>query len=189
MFRYFDKDRTMVQEFALVRDCSATVIPAGTAVTLPKGTDVLVTQTLGGHVTVRTDQGLFRIESIDSDALGETFDIEQASAQTGEGEFSEIAVWDALRTCYDPEIPVNIVDLGLIYDLKVLSGESDKHRIAVTMTLTAVGCGMGPVIANDAREKIETLSQVEAATVDIVWEPPWNPQMISDEGRKILGLE
>jgi len=173
----------------LVRDCSVTVIPAGTAVTLPKGTAVFVTQTLGGHVTVRNDQGLFRIESIDSDALGERFDPGQASDTTGELEFSETTVWDALRTCYDPEIPVNIVDLGLVYDLKVHSGESDKHRIDVKMTLTAVGCGMGPVIANDAREKIETLPEVEAATVDIVWEPPWSPQMISDEGRKILGLE
>jgi len=173
----------------LVRDCSATVIPAGTAVTLPKGSAIFVTQTLGGNVTVRTDQGLFRIESIDSDALGDRFDAGQAADATTEGEFSETAVWDALRTCYDPEIPVNIVDLGLVYDLKVLPGDSDKHRIAVKMTLTAVGCGMGPVIANDAREKIESLAEVEDASVDIVWDPPWSPQMISDEGRKILGLE
>jgi probable FeS assembly SUF system protein SufT len=179
----------MTQEFLLVRDCSATVIPAGTAVTLPKGSTVFVTQTLGGNVTVRTNQGLFRIESIDSDALGDTFDAGQAADETTEREFSETAVWDALRTCYDPEIPVNIVDLGLVYDLKVLPGESDKFRIAVKMTLTAVGCGMGPVIANDAREKIESLSEVEDASVDIVWDPPWSPQMISDEGRKILGLE
>ena len=173
----------------MVRDCSATVIPAGTAVTLPKGSAVFVTQTLGGNVTVRTDQGLFRIESIDSDALGDSFDAGQATSATTEREFSETAVWDALRTCYDPEIPVNIVDLGLVYDLRVLPGDSDKHRVAVKMTLTAVGCGMGPVIANDAREKIESLPEVEDASVDIVWDPPWSPQMISDEGRKILGLE
>ena len=179
----------MTQEFVLVRDCSATIIPAGTAVTLPKGTAVFVTQTLGGHVTVRTGQGLFRIESVDSDALGDTFAPGQAADSTSESEFGETAVWDALRKCYDPEIPVNIVDLGLIYDLRVLPGESDKHHVAVKMTLTAVGCGMGPVIANDAREKIESLPEVEAASVDIVWDPPWSPQMISDQGRKILGLE
>jgi probable FeS assembly SUF system protein SufT len=179
----------MTQEFALVRVCTATIIPAGTAVTLSQGTTVFVTQTLGGNVTVRTDQGLFRIESVDSDALGETFDAGQATDATSEREFSETAVWEALRTCYDPEIPVNIVDLGLVYDLRVLPGDSDKHRIAIKMTLTAVGCGMGPVIANDAREKIESLSEVEEASVEIVWDPPWTPQMISDQGRKILGLE
>jgi probable FeS assembly SUF system protein SufT len=179
----------MTQEFALVRDCSATRIPAGTTVTLPQGTTVFVTQTLGGHVTVRTDQGLFRIESVDSDALGDAFSAGQTTDATTEAEFSETAVWDALRTCFDPEIPVNIVDLGLIYDLRILLGDSDKHRIAVKMTLTAVGCGMGPVIANDAREKIESLPEVEEASVEIVWDPPWNPQMISDQGRKILGLE
>ncbi len=173
----------------MVRDCSATIIPAGTAVTLSQGTTVFVTQTLGGHVTVRTDQGLFRIESVDSDALGETFEAGQATDATSEHEFGETAVWEALRTCYDPEIPVNIVDLGLVYDLRVLPGDSDKHRVAVKMTLTAVGCGMGPVIANDAREKIESLSEVEEASVEIVWDPPWTPQMISDQGRKILGLE
>lgn len=173
----------------MVRDCAATIIPAGTAVTLPKGTTVFVTQTLGGHVTVRTDQGLFRIESVDSNALSETFEVGQAADATSGGEFSETAVWEALRTCYDPEIPVNIVDLGLVYDLRVLPGDSEKHRIAVKMTLTAVGCGMGPVIANDAREKIESLSEVEEASVEIVWDPPWTPQMISDQGRKILGLE
>lgn len=179
----------MTQEFALVRDCSATIIPAGTAVTLPKGTVVFVTQTLGGHVTVRTGQGLFRIESVDSDALGDRFAPGKAADSTSEGEFGETAVWDALRTCFDPEIPINIVDLGLIYDLRVLPGDSDKHRVAVKMTLTAVGCGMGPVIANDAREKIESLPEVEAASVDIVWDPPWSPQMLSEQGRKILGLE
>jgi len=179
----------MVQEFTLVRDCPATIIPAGTAVTLPKGTAVFVTQSLGGHATVRTDQGLFRIESIDSDALGEGFDRGKVEDTTAGGEFNADTVWDALRACYDPEIPVNIVDLGLIYDLRLLPGEAGRHRVVVKMTLTAVGCGMGPVIANDAREKIESLPEVEAAAVEIIWDPPWNPQMISDQGRKILGIE
>ncbi len=179
----------MSQEFELIRDCSATAIPAGDAVTLPKGTAVFVTQTLGGHVTVRTAGGLFRIESIDAEALGEGFQMQGVGTDQAAGNFSEETVWGALRTCYDPEIPVNIVDLGLVYDLRILPGDAGLHRVEIKMTLTAVGCGMGPVIANDAREKIETLVEVEGATVDIVWDPPWNPQMISGEGRQILGIE
>lgn len=179
----------MSQEFELIRDCSATVIPAGNAVTLPKGSTVFITQTLGGHVTVRTAEGLFRIESIDADALGPDFQSAATETEKTEGEFSEQAVWDALKTCYDPEIPVNIVDLGLVYDLQMRPGGSGQFQVEAKMTLTAVGCGMGPVIANDAREKIEALSEVESATVDIVWDPPWNPQMISVDGRKILGIE
>jgi len=140
-------------------------------------------------VTVRTAGGLFRIESIDAQALGEGFQIQAAETDQAADSFSEEAVWDALRTCFDPEIPVNIVDLGLVYDLRILPGDTGLHRVEVKMTLTAVGCGMGPVIANDAREKIETLAEVEGATVDIVWDPPWNPQMISGEARQILGIE
>jgi probable FeS assembly SUF system protein SufT len=181
----------MSQEFELIRDCSATVIPAGNAVTLPKGSVVFITQTLGGHVTVRTTEGLFRIESVDTDALGPDFQSQTAETETAaaEGGFSEKAVWDALKTCYDPEIPVNIVDLGLVYDLRIQPDDGGQHRVEAKMTLTAVGCGMGPVIANDAREKIEALPEVDSATVDIVWDPPWNPQMISADGRKILGIE
>lgn len=179
----------MSQEVELIRDCSATVIPAGNAVTLPKGSAVYVTQTLGGHVTVRTPEGLFRIESVDTDALGPGFQVQATEAEKVEGDFGEQAVWDALKTCYDPEIPVNIVDLGLVYDLRIQPGDQGQYRVEAKMTLTAVGCGMGPVIANDAREKIEALPEVESALVDIVWDPPWNPQMISVDGRKILGIE
>ena len=100
----------------------------------------------------------------------------------------EDQVWEALRGCYDPEIPVNIVDLGLIYDLRIEDGESAK-QVFVKMTLTAQGCGMGPVIADDAKTRIEKLSSVDSAQVDIVWEPAWNPRMISEEGKKVLGLE
>lgn len=179
----------MSQEIELIRDCTATVIPAGNAVTLPKGSVVYITQTLGGPVTVRTAEGLFRIESIDTDALGPEFQNQADEAKTVAGEFSEQAIWDALKTCYDPEIPVNIVDLGLVYDLRIVPGDSGQYQVEAKMTLTAVGCGMGPVIANDAREKIESLPEVESAIVDIVWDPPWNPQMISTDGRKILGIE
>jgi probable FeS assembly SUF system protein SufT len=179
----------MNEEIELVRDCSATAIPAGHAVTLPKGQRVFVTQTLGGNVTVRTDEGLYQIAVFDRDAFGEGYeDLAEPTAEDHADEFSEDAVWNALRLCFDPEIPVNIVDLGLIYDLSIDKMDSEKYQVGVKMTLTAQGCGMGPSIANDAKSKIERLPAVESAEVSIVWDPVWNPQMISTSGKKALGL-
>ncbi|HUR57679.1 MAG TPA: putative Fe-S cluster assembly protein SufT [Opitutaceae bacterium] len=180
----------MSQTHTLERECQATLIPAGDVVTLPQGTEVYIAQTLGGNVTVRTDRGLFRIAREDAGAIGGYV----ASATPEEvpaanGAFSEQSVWDALKTCFDPEIPVNIVDLGLIYDLAIEPQAEGKHSVEVKMTLTAPGCGMGPVIAEDARQKIAALPTVESAKVHIVWDPQWTPQMISEEGRKKLGLE
>lgn len=175
-------------ETVLTRDCSATAIPAGNAVTLEKGTGVFITQTLGGNVTVRADGGLYRIASLDVDALEELELGESGSAPKSSGESLEDQVWEALRQCFDPEIPINIVDLGLIYDMRLDEGEGGKSEVFVKMTLTAQGCGMGPVIAEDARTRIVMLDEVSDATVDIVWDPVWNPQMISEEGRKILGI-
>jgi probable FeS assembly SUF system protein SufT len=171
----------------IAKDCPATAIPAGDPVVLTAGQSVDVVQTLGGNITVRTDRGLFRIgreqaSSIEGLSLGGP---EPAHA----GEFSEKAVWDAMRTCFDPEIPVNIVDLGLIYDLSIEKTPSGANAVDVKMTLTAPGCGMGPVIAEDARQKIAALRGVERARVHIVWDPVWNPRMISEVGRKTLGLE
>ena len=177
----------MAGTHTLSRDCPATAIPAGTEVTLPAGTEVHVTQTLGGNVTVRTDDGLFRISREQAGALG-GFAAGAPAADAPAAEFSEAAVWATLKTCFDPEIPVNIVDLGLVYDLAIDRGEQGP-TVAVKMTLTAPGCGMGPVIAEDARQKIAALPGVEAAAVHIVWDPVWTPQMISPEGRKVLGLE
>jgi len=175
----------------LARDCPATAIPAGTAVTLAAGSKVYLTQTLGGNVTVRTDDGLFRIAQENAGAI-EGY----AAAELGAGavaaavrEFDEQSVWDALKTCFDPEIPVNIVDLGLVYDLAVEKAAGGGRAVEVKMTLTAPGCGMGPVIAEDARQKIASLPTVESARVHIVWDPAWTPQMISPEGRRILGLD
>ena len=173
----------------LSRDIPATVIPAGQAATLPAGTEVFIAQTLGGNITVRTDGGLFRIAREHADAIT-GFKLEDAPvAEKAAGQFSVEAVWDALRTCFDPEIPVNIVDLGLVYDLDVEKTPSGGHAVEAKMTLTAPGCGMGPVIAEDARQKIAALPTVESAKVHIVWDPVWTPQMISPEGRKKLGLE
>jgi probable FeS assembly SUF system protein SufT len=169
----------------------ATAIPAGDAVTLPAGAEVYITQTLGGNVTVRTDSGLFRIASEHVGAIAGYTPEKAAVGPTPAvaSEFSEQAVWETLKTCFDPEIPVNIVDLGLVYDLATEKTPAGGYAVDVKMTLTAPGCGMGPIIAEDARQKIATLPQVEAAKVHIVWDPVWTPQMISAEGRLKLGLE
>ena len=181
----------MNKNITLVRACKATIIPAGDEVTLAEGASFTIAQSLGGSVTLRDNAGMYRVGEAELDALGE--EIKQdvlKSKEDGQdsGPFSEEKVWDAMRGCYDPEIPVNIVDLGLIYDLKIEDGDAGK-KISVKMTLTAQGCGMGPVIADDAKQRILALSDVESAEVDIVWDPPWNPRMISEEGKKVLGLE
>lgn len=184
------------EEFVLTRETPATVIPAGDSVTLPSGTRAVISQALGGTVTLRTDRGLFRIASKDWDALGAEAEkqlraaAEAEAASQSDAPFSEESVWDAMRGCYDPEIPVNIVDLGLIYDLRLGDPDAEgKQRVDVKMTLTAQGCGMGPVIADDAKSRIEALAKVSSATVEIVWEPPWTPHMISEAGRQKLGLD
>jgi len=184
-------DLTIMSQHTLAADVSATLIPAGDIVLLSAGTDVFITQTLGGNVTVRTDRGLFRISQDQVrhiEGYVSEVSVPAKSAELNE-EFSEGRVWAALKTCFDPEIPVNIVDLVLIYDLAIEETSPGKNLVEVKMTLTAQGCGMGPVIAEDARQKIAALPTVESAKVHIVWDPIWTPQMISPEGRKALGLE
>ncbi|MEO7413402.1 MAG: iron-sulfur cluster assembly protein [Opitutaceae bacterium] len=173
----------------LAQEIPATAIPAGDEVTLAAGTEVFITQTLGGNVTVRTDRGLFRIAKEHTGGIKGYESKVEAPVPAVAGTFSEQAVWEALKTCFDPEIPVNIVDLGLVYDLAVEKTPAGGHHVDVKMTLTAPGCGMGPVIAEDARQKIAGLPTVESAKVHIVWDPVWAPQMISEQGRKILGLD
>src|SRR5438552_7801429 len=178
-----------VTSVELSRDCEATQIPAGTATTLPAGTAVDITQTLGGSYTVHAPGGLFRIAAKDADALGLQTAAETEQKASPEGPVNEQAVWDTLRNCYDPEIPVNIVDLGLVYDLQVAPLPSGRSAVGVKMTLTAPGCGMGGAIAGDARQKLLSLPGVEEANVEIVWDPPWHQSMITEQGRKILGLD
>ena len=176
-----------MERVELTRDCDAVQVPGGHQVTLEKGWEVLITQALGGSYTVQVPAygGLFRIVGKDADALGkEPLAGAEASAPSGD---LEQQVWDQLKTCYDPEIPVNIVDLGLVYDLRIIP-EGDGNRIDVKMTLTAQGCGMGASIAADARHKLLGLAGVADADVQIVWDPPWNPQMISPEGKERLGM-
>jgi probable FeS assembly SUF system protein SufT len=174
----------------LTRDCEVTAIPAGTVTVLPAGTTVDITQSLGGSYTVRAlEGGLFRIADKDCDALGVDAVEANKPADQPAGPLEEKVVWDTLKNCYDPEIPVNIVDLGLVYDMKIAPLPSGRNAVAVKMTLTAPGCGMGGVIAGDAQQRLLGLPGVEEANVEIVWDPPWHHSMITEEGRKILGLD
>jgi probable FeS assembly SUF system protein SufT len=175
------------REITLRRDCDAIQIPSGQPVVLPEGMSVIITQSLGGSYSVATPGGLARIEFKDGDALGLDAPFSPEESQKFEGPAEE-AVWSQLKTVYDPEIPVNVVDLGLIYDCQVERKGSGGSSVLVRMTLTAPGCGMGPAIAADAREKILAIEGVEDAEVELVWDPPWNQSMISEEGRMKLGL-
>ncbi|MFZ4775422.1 MAG: putative Fe-S cluster assembly protein SufT [Terrimicrobiaceae bacterium] len=173
-------------ELTLKRDCDAIQIPSGHPLVLPAGMSVVVTQSLGGTYTVATPGGLARIELKDADALG--LDPGAAIPKIKVEGTAEQAVWDQLKTVFDPEIPVNIVDLGLVYDCAVTKKDDGSTSVNVKMTLTAPGCGMGPTIAADARGKILSLEGVGEAEVDLVWDPPWNQAMISEAGKMKLGI-
>ena len=179
----------------LSRDTEAVMVPAGHTVLLPQGTKAVVTQSLGGSYTLHVPQygGLLRISNRDADAIGVTPAPEpETPVAPGDAltpEQLEPLVWEQLKTCYDPEIPVNIVDLGLVYDMQIEPLESGQSRVDVKMTLTAQGCGMGASIAADAKYKILGLPSIAEAEVEIVWSPVWNPNMISPEGRAKLGMD
>ncbi|HYA36204.1 MAG TPA: putative Fe-S cluster assembly protein SufT [Candidatus Binataceae bacterium] len=177
-----------MERVELTRDCEAVQIPGGLKRKLEKGLEVYITQALGGTYTVQVPShgGLFRIAGSDADALGKSAEETKTSAAGGN---LEAMVWEQLKTCYDPEIPVNIVDLGLVYGMEISKLENGGNRVDVKMTLTAQGCGMGASIAYDARQKLSLLPGVSEANVDLVWDPPWNPQMISAEGRERLGID
>ncbi|HSG84892.1 MAG TPA: putative Fe-S cluster assembly protein SufT [Candidatus Limnocylindrales bacterium] len=178
-----------LEEVELRRDCEAIVIPHGYRTQLTQGTRVRLMQQLGGSVTVSAEfGGLFRIDPEEFDALG----LEAPPAENGviaNQRPLEERVWDALRTCYDPEIPVDIVELGLVYDCRVLEpGDDGRHDVEVKMTLTAPGCGMGDVLTEDVRHKLEKLPDVGRARVEMVFDPPWNQDMMSDAARLHLGF-
>lgn len=182
----------MDSERTVSRDITATIVPYGDKVTIPEGTHVTITHRLGGNFTVTWPGGMAQILGRDADAIGEEApetEATDAGAEAHAGPPSEEKVWTALRKVYDPEIPVNIVDLGLVYSMKVDKDPgSELYFVQVDMTLTAPGCGMGPAIAQDAKYKIEQVPGVTEAKVDIVWDPPWNQDMISEEGKMELGL-
>jgi probable FeS assembly SUF system protein SufT len=173
----------------LKRDVEAAIIPIGTKVTLQQGEDAYVTQSLGGTYTVSVNGNLFRIEGKDGDALG----LEPTARPVSTGapvsqEMLEKEIWNQLRSCYDPEIPVNIVDLGLIYDCHLAPMAPGSHRVDVKMTLTAPGCGMGPTLAQDVQNRLLGLEGVDDVSVELVWDPPWNQAMMTEAAKLQLGL-
>ena len=170
----------------LSRECPATAIPSGEQLRLPKGAEVRLLQTLGGNFTIQTDRGeLARIDAADADALGRTVAAPEPVAASGP--FEPERVWDQLRQVYDPEIPVNIVDLGLVYTCEPTQLPSGGFQVYVEMSMTAPGCGMGDVLAQDVRQRLLALPGVERADVRVVFEPPWTPDRMSEAARLQLG--
>ena len=168
------------------------MVPIGTKVTLKKGEAAYITQSLGGSYTVVVNGNMFRLTDKDADALGLEVAPQPAPATTVTGPLTleqlEKKVWEALKTCYDPEIPVNIVDLGLIYDCHLSPLGESNYKADVKMTLTAPGCGMGPVLAQDVQNKLITLDPIDEANVELVWDPPWSQGMMTEAAKLQLGL-
>jgi probable FeS assembly SUF system protein SufT len=176
----------------LARDVEASVVPVGTKVTLQKGEQAHITQSLGGSYTVIVNGNMFRIAEKDADALGIEVKAAPAAVVAPAGPLTqdelEKKVWESLKTCYDPEIPVNIVDLGLIYDCHLTPIGENNFKADVKMTLTAPGCGMGPVLAQDVQNKLISLEPIDEANVELVWDPPWNQGMMTEAAKLQLGL-
>jgi len=179
------------ETITISRDCDAVLIPAGDHLTLKQGTMVFITQSLGGNYTVNVNGNLAQISAKDADALGieitETTDVDKATIDD-DGAVNEDAIWDLMKTCYDPEIPVNIVELGLIYDCKISPLEDGGNKVDIVMTLTAPGCGMGEFLAEDVRSKIANLSNVTDVNVELTFDPPWSQDMMSEAARLEVGL-
>ena len=182
--------RARYDEVDFIRDCDVVQVPQGNTVRIEAGTPAVITQALGDSYTIEipTLGGLYRVAGQDADAIGQEPPISEAEAERL-GPIDEDRVLRALKQVYDPEIPVNVVDLGLIYDLALHPRDDGSTAITVQMTLTAAGCGMGQIIATDVKSRLEALPGVAEATVDVVWEPPWNPERISRAGRVKLGLD
>jgi probable FeS assembly SUF system protein SufT len=170
------------------RDCHAIMVPSGESVTLPAGTYGYITQALGGSYTVFVEGNLMRIAGKDADAIGKE-PIEPLSLPADAGdEQVERMMWDQLRTCFDPEIPFNIVDLGLIYEANLGHRDDGQRRVDVRMTLTAPGCGMGEILVDDVRSKLEMIPTIAEADVELVFDPPWNRNMMSEAARLETGM-
>ncbi len=178
---------TIGETITTLRDCEGAHIPIGTPITIPAGSQVVITQELGGSFTVNVNGNLVRIDGKDADALG--LPVEQAHTEQKESRepVTKQQAWAALSNCYDPEIPVNIVDMGLIYEVNLVEVEHGQ-RVEVTMTLTVAGCGMGPFIIEDARNKLLELPGIVEANVELVFDPPWDRSMMSETARLELGL-
>jgi probable FeS assembly SUF system protein SufT len=179
----------MMETIELKRDCDAIAIPSGQLQVLPRGTIVRVVQSRGGSYTVSTNvHAMYRIDARDADALG--YAAPAAANEPGQkGPLSEQMVWDSLKTVFDPEIPVNIVDLGLIYSCSISQDEDRGKTISVRMSMTAPGCGMSNVLRSDVESKLRRLPEVRKAHVEVVFDPPWDPSRMSDATRLQLGLD
>lgn len=164
------------------------MVPQGQTVTLPAGESGYITQALGGSFTVYVDGNLFRIKGADADAIGKEPPPLIALAEGASDADVEKLVWQQLRTCFDPEIPVNIVDLGLVYDCELAYDEAGRRVVNVRMTLTAPGCGMGDILVDDVRAKIEAIPTVATADVELTFDPPWNHAMMSDVAKLETGM-
>lgn len=176
------------EPFTLQRDCEVVMVPSGETVTLPAGQVGYITQALGGSFTVYVEGNLFRVAGRDADALGKP---PPAPIELPEGAGDadvEKAVWEQLRTCFDPEIPINVVELGLVYDVSLEHAEDEVRKVYVKMTLTAPGCGMGDILVDDVRTKLELIPTVAEADVDLVFDPPWNHSMMSDAAKLETGM-
>lgn len=176
------------EPFTLARKVGAIIIPAGDNVELPEGTTGFITQALGGSFTIYVEGNLFRVAGTDADAIGKEPVPPPRVPENATDKDIESVIWQQLKTCYDPEIPVNIVDLGLIYRCDVKARPDGQRSVDVAMTLTAPGCGMGDVLVQDAQEKIAVIPTVADVQVELVFDPPWNQSMMSDEARLQTGL-
>jgi probable FeS assembly SUF system protein SufT len=183
----FDPMRTN-EAITLTRDCDAILIPAGDPITLKAGSTVIVTQALGGTCTVYINGNLARVEGKDFDALGFEPVAETPKVPVSGGTVDETMIWDQLRTCYDPEIPINIVDLGLVYDCTLSLLPEGGRRVDIAMTLTAPGCGIGPILVEEVKYKISALPGVSEVNVDLVFDPPWSYDRMSEAARLETGM-
>jgi len=178
------------EEIEVLRDCPAVTIPYGSPVTIEKGCTAVITQQLGSSITVMVQGNLYRVEGQDADALG--LDVIEVEQHIPEGPVTEEYVkeraWEVLSTCFDPEIPVDIVNLGLVYGCDVIPVGEERFRIEMRMTLTAPGCGMGTMIADEARSKLLNIHGVDEVAVDLVWDPPWSREMMSESARLQMGM-
>jgi len=176
------------QPFVLSRDVKAVMVPAGIEIELKSGQSGFITQALGGSFTLYMEGNLFRLAGSDADAIGqEVVRAPELPPNSTEDDVLKLA-WDQLRTCYDPEIPINIVDLGLIYECTVSAQADGLRVINVRLTLTAPGCGMGDVLVQDIRQKLEIIPTVASANVELVFDPPWNQSMMSEAARLQTGM-
>jgi len=170
------------------RDCDAALIPSGDTGTIPKGAEGMITQALGGSYTVYIQGNLFRIDGKDADAIGKEPEEPPELPADASDKDVETLVWDQMRLCYDPEIPINVVELGLVYECNVIPNDDGTRNLDIKMTLTAPGCGMGDILAYDVKEKVEQVPTIHQADVEIVFDPPWSFDMMSDAAKLQTGM-